>query len=1102
MGVKGLWQLLLPTGRRISIETLSGKRLAIDASIWLTQFLKANRDPETGAVRPNAHIIGFLRRICKLLFHGIKPVFVFDGATPEIKLREIRARKERRDRLNCFKSDDDNEGVKRLARRILVARLKRQKEFEKAKNQVHDVEFAVESGSGSKITSSDGTKTEGAFASGFRLCSSRNDDNNEHETNMEKEGNEMISDSKGVSIIDDERKDICITDNEDYLQRLTYEEEQINNDWDDALAAAESASDDSVTSNDDSDKESTLDLHVLTSLPAKSRVDVIEKARRHQRMQSRKEFMSVAADPHSYSQCQLKNFLKSANLNRQVHKLGEIDAISCRGGLEGERIASDSTRRFIFTKGEAQSYSISRQASDKNPMITSSPENRSILLHKRKDGILYEAGSEVENGGGFINDGNVDHYDDQSAAGSLDQSCDNQGGFIPHVDDEDMKNKYKARHEIEESSTDSFSDASVPDHDLQSRRHTIDEKQQYESNTFGIDTSNHMPGSVPKVTDTKPCTIEANSSVSMNQYINDLRNDEEIFCVSNAPRKHLNEIETFRIVAAINLPDVAPKVVNKEPSIMIDNSAMMHSPCIDDQHKGEAIIDASMSTHKYPTCAKYSEESRSNISGEENIDDGDDDIEWEDGDDTGKDNFSGNYESCHKAIEDTSDYKIFQAKCEDFGTAISKKRVHSPDYENDMEDYEIQTLNTEIGHHDHASLTAQDSDKKGNNNANAAALLSAHATASQLTDWAGRVVRQAIQMHLGERVDEVFRKRTESDSCSPSEDESLQNDHSVKCLSEHISTESQTDYLGELRDTSLEALQRQDDILREEDNRRERDMDTVTEEMVEDVMFLLTLFGIPYLRAPAEAEAQAVELEKLGLVDGVVTEDSDAIVFGSRSVYRNIFDDKKYVELYLSSDSDTIGIGYNEKIALAMLLGGDYTQGVKGVGIVNGMEILKAFPVSESVLDGLTAFRNWLDGFELDEKTNSDNSIIAEFTKKHKSARSRWLLPSNFPSAYVLQAYTRPIVDSSQTKFSWGVPDLDAIRMFLRKKVGWEVSEINRIILPVTRAMEEAKTQKKIDGYFMRSEDNIKFADVRSKRLRRVWELDKRTESENEKEQL
>jgi DNA excision repair protein ERCC-5 len=45
--------------------------------------------------------------------------------------------------------------------------------------------------------------------------------------------------------------------------------------------------------------------------------------------------------------------------------------------------------------------------------------------------------------------------------------------------------------------------------------------------------------------------------------------------------------------------------------------------------------------------------------------------------------------------------------------------------------------------------------------------------------------------------------------------------------------------------------------------------------MVEDVMHLLNICGIPYIKAPAEAEAQCTELEKMGLADGVVTEDSD-----------------------------------------------------------------------------------------------------------------------------------------------------------------------------------------------------------------------------------
>ena len=46
MGVHNLWQLLAPVGRRVSIETLEGKTLAVDMSVWLTQFIKAMRDDD------------------------------------------------------------------------------------------------------------------------------------------------------------------------------------------------------------------------------------------------------------------------------------------------------------------------------------------------------------------------------------------------------------------------------------------------------------------------------------------------------------------------------------------------------------------------------------------------------------------------------------------------------------------------------------------------------------------------------------------------------------------------------------------------------------------------------------------------------------------------------------------------------------------------------------------------------------------------------------------------------------------------------------------------------------------------------------------------
>ncbi|CDY70495.1 BnaAnng33860D [Brassica napus] len=49
MGVLGLWELLAPVGRRVSVETLAGKRLAIDASIWMVYDLVSVFDGGTPA---------------------------------------------------------------------------------------------------------------------------------------------------------------------------------------------------------------------------------------------------------------------------------------------------------------------------------------------------------------------------------------------------------------------------------------------------------------------------------------------------------------------------------------------------------------------------------------------------------------------------------------------------------------------------------------------------------------------------------------------------------------------------------------------------------------------------------------------------------------------------------------------------------------------------------------------------------------------------------------------------------------------------------------------------------------------------------------------
>ncbi|GBE83358.1 hypothetical protein SCP_0504060 [Sparassis crispa] len=55
--------------------------------------------------------------------------------------------------------------------------------------------------------------------------------------------------------------------------------------------------------------------------------------------------------------------------------------------------------------------------------------------------------------------------------------------------------------------------------------------------------------------------------------------------------------------------------------------------------------------------------------------------------------------------------------------------------------------------------------------------------------------------------------------------------------------------------------------------------------MVGNTQKLLDTFGYEW-RAPGEAEAELAKLNQLGIVDTVLTDDSDALIFGARTVIR------------------------------------------------------------------------------------------------------------------------------------------------------------------------------------------------------------------------
>ncbi len=113
-----------------------------------------------------------------------------------------------------------------------------------------------------------------------------------------------------------------------------------------------------------------------------------------------------------------------------------------------------------------------------------------------------------------------------------------------------------------------------------------------------------------------------------------------------------------------------------------------------------------------------------------------------------------------------------------------------------------------------------------------------------------------------------------------------------------------------------------------------------------------------------EAEAQCAALERLKLIEGTITDDSDVFLFGASRVYKNMFNQQRFVECYRTEDIEReMMLSRNKLVQLAYLLGSDYTEGIPGVGPVAAMEILDEFPSDtqdDDDIDGpLKKFKDW-----------------------------------------------------------------------------------------------------------------------------------------------
>ncbi|CCD26403.1 multifunctional nuclease RAD27 NDAI_0H02290 [Naumovozyma dairenensis CBS 421] len=133
MGIKGLTAIISENAplaiRKSDIKAFFGRKVAIDASMSLYQFLIAVRQQDGGQLTNDAgettsHLMGMFYRTLRMIDNGIKPCYVFDGKPPVLKSHELDKRIARRAETEkkFAEATDQAEKIKQERRLVKVSK--------------------------------------------------------------------------------------------------------------------------------------------------------------------------------------------------------------------------------------------------------------------------------------------------------------------------------------------------------------------------------------------------------------------------------------------------------------------------------------------------------------------------------------------------------------------------------------------------------------------------------------------------------------------------------------------------------------------------------------------------------------------------------------------------------------------------------------------------------------------------------------------------------------------------------------------------------------------------------------------------------------------
>eukprot|EP01135_Chromosphaera_perkinsii_P007198 Nk52_evm6s745 gene=Nk52_evmTU6s745 len=212
----------------------------------------------------------------------------------------------------------------------------------------------------------------------------------------------------------------------------------------------------------------------------------------------------------------------------------------------------------------------------------------------------------------------------------------------------------------------------------------------------------------------------------------------------------------------------------------------------------------------------------------------------------------------------------------------------------------------------------------------------------------------------------------------------------------------------------------------------------VTPQHNEECQKLLKLMGIPYVKAPCEAEAQCAELVKAGKVYATGTEDMDALTFGTNVLLRHMtFSEARKMpikEYNLSRVLEGLELTMNQFIDLCILLGCDYCPSIKGIGPHRAINLIREHKSIENVIDAID-------------------------TKKYP-------IPEDWLYKRARELFKEPeVTKGDEFDFKWSAPDEEGLVQFMVNEKGFNEDRIRNGVKKISKSRNTA-TQGRLDSFF------------------------------------